>query len=118
MGYGTLVPAEQEVRLYARLDGVEPFSQWIEGLRDASTRFRIRDRISRIRAGNFGDFRSVGGGVQELRIPLGAGIRVYFGRQDDSTVILLCGGDKSTQVRDIRRAQLYWQDFRSRSHEG
>ena len=65
--------------------------------------------------GNFGDVRSVGGGVHELRIPIGPGIRVYFGRQDDSIVILLCGGDKRTQARDIPRAQLYWQDFRSRS---
>ncbi|MBK7949316.1 MAG: type II toxin-antitoxin system RelE/ParE family toxin [Deltaproteobacteria bacterium] len=110
------MPAEQEVRLYSRPDGVEPYSRWIENLRDSSTRFRIRERISRLRAGNFGDFRSVGGGVQELRIPVGAGIRVYFGRQDESIVILLCGGDKSTQARDIRRAQIFWKDYRSRSN--
>ncbi len=110
------MPTEQEVRLYARLDGVEPYSRWIDGLRDSSTRDRIEERIARVRAGNFGDFRSVGAGVHELRIPVGAGIRVYFGRHDGSIVILLCGGDKRSQVRDIRRAQLYWQDYRSRSH--
>ena len=77
---------------------------------------RIVRRIERISLGNFGDFRSVGEGVQELRIPLGPGIRVYFGRQGDAIVVLLCGGDKHSQRRDIRRAQLYWKDYRSRNH--
>jgi putative addiction module killer protein len=110
------VPIEQEVRLYARLDGVEPYSRWIDELRDLSTRDRIEERIARIRAGNFGDSRSVGGGVHELRIPIAGGIRIYFGRHDGTIVILLCGGDKRTQTRDIRRAQLYWQDYRTRPH--
>lgn len=87
------VPIEQEVRLHARADGVEPFTRWVEGLRDPSTRDRIQERISRLRAGGFGDFRSVGGGVFELRLPFGAGMRVYFGRVGDSIVLLLCGGD-------------------------
>ena len=110
------MPIEQEVRLYVRPDGVEPYARWIDGLRDEPTRDRIEERIARVRLGNFGDVRSVGGGVYELRIPIGAGIRVYFGRLGRSIVILLCGGDKRTQARDIRRAQLDWQDFRSRSH--
>lgn len=108
------MPTEQEVRLYARLDGIAPFTQWYRGLRDESIARRIRERLARIRVGNFGDFRSVGGGVQELRIPVGPGIRVYFGRDGDSVVVLLCGGDKQSQRRDIRRAQLYWNEYRSR----
>jgi putative addiction module killer protein len=76
---------------------------------------RIVRRIERISLGNFGDFRSVGEGVQELRIPVGPGIRVYFGRQSDAIVVLLCGGDKHSQRSDIRRAQLYWKDYRSRN---
>ncbi|MEZ4333065.1 MAG: type II toxin-antitoxin system RelE/ParE family toxin [Myxococcota bacterium] len=110
------MPIEQEVRLYARADGFEPFTRWIEGLRDSATRDRIQERIARLRAGNFGDFRSVGGGVFELRLPFGAGVRIYFGRVGDSIVLLLCGGEKRSQSRDIRRAQLYWMDYRSRSH--
>ena len=70
-----------------------------------------------MRLGDFGDTRSVGEGVQELRIPFGAGYRVYFGREGDGIVILLCGGDKSTQTRDIERAQDYWRDHRIRAHE-
>lgn len=110
------MPIEQEVRLYAQLDGFVPFTRWYRGLRDRSTPRRIRERLARIRAGNFGDSKSVGGGVQELRIPVGPGIRIYFGRLGNSVVILLCGGDKQSQDRDIRRAQLYWNEYRSRSN--
>ena len=77
---------------------------------------RILRRIARLELGNFGDSRSVGEGVQELRIPIGPGIRVYFGRQGEAIVVLLCGGDKHTQRRDIGRAQLYWKDYRSRTN--
>jgi len=111
------MPKEQDVRIYARSDGSEPFTAWLRGLRDGTTRARIRQRIARIRLGNFGDARGVGGGVQELRIPVGPGLRVYFGREGDSVVILLYGGEKSTQARDIESAQDYWRDYRSRDHE-
>ncbi|MFO0691759.1 MAG: type II toxin-antitoxin system RelE/ParE family toxin [Myxococcota bacterium] len=93
-----------------------PFSRWYWGLRDAAIQIRVRERLARIRAGNFGDLRSVGGGVQELRIHIGPGIRVYLGRLGESLVILLCAGDKHSQQSDIRRAQLYWNEYRSRTH--
>ena len=111
------MPTEREVRVYARSDGSEPFTQWIRGLRDGTTRNRIRQRIARVRLGNIGDARSLGGGVHELRIPFGPGYRVYFGREGDAVVILLCGGDKSTQRRDVESAQDYWRDHGSRAHE-
>lgn len=78
---------------------------------------RIVRRVERLHLGNFGDHRSVGEGVQELRIPIGPGIRVYFGRQSEAIVVLLCGGDKHSQRSDIRLAQLYWKDFRSRTND-
>lgn len=109
--------AELEVRVYARSDGSEPFTRWLRGLRDGATRNRIRQRIARVRLGNLGDARSVGQGVQELRIHAGPGYRVYFGREGESVVILLCGGDKDSQDRDIERAQEYWQDYRSQADE-
>jgi putative addiction module killer protein len=111
------MPNEQEVGVYARSDGREPFTQWLRGLRDGQTRNRIRQRIARVRLGNFGDARSVGAGVHELRVQFGPGFRVYFGREDNAVVILLCGGDKSTQAQDIERAHDYWRDYRSRSDE-
>jgi putative addiction module killer protein len=110
------MPIEQEVRVYARSDGSEPLTDWLRGLRDGASRNRIRQRLARLRLGNFGDARPVGDGVQELRIHFGPGFRVYFGREGDAVVILLCGGDKGSQERDIERAKDYWRDHRSRSH--
>ena len=101
------------VRVHVRADGREPFPEWLRGLRDGSARNRIRQRIARVRLGNFGDTRSVGDGIHELRIDTGPGYPVYFGREGDATVILLCGGDKSTQSRDMARARGYWRDHRS-----
>jgi putative addiction module killer protein len=107
------MPIEQVVRIYARSDSIEPFTKWLRGLRDGPSRNRIRQRIARLRLGNFGDARSVGDGVHELRIHFGPGYRVYFGRQTAAVVILLCGGDKGAQERDIERAKEYWRDHRS-----
>lgn len=110
------MPIEREVLIYARSDGSEPFTEWLRGLRDGTSRNRIRQRIARLRLGNFGDTHSVGDGVQELRIHFGPGFRVYYGREGEAVVILLCGGDKGSQERDIERAKEYWRDHRSRSH--
>ena len=70
-----------------------------------------------VKLGNFGDARSVGDGVHELRVHAGPDYRVYFGREGDAVVILLCGGDKGSQERDIERARDYWRDHRSRVDE-
>ena len=71
----------------------------------------VDSRLARVRAGNFGDTKSVGGGVFELRIDLGPGLRVYYGLHGQHVVVLLGGGEKRTQARDIRRAQQLWQQF-------
>jgi putative addiction module killer protein len=78
---------------------------WFEGLRDLNAQMRIGARIRRASLGNFGDTKSVGDAVSELRIPYGPGYRVYFVRHGDTVVILLAGGDKSSQKRDIARAK-------------
>ena len=82
-----------------------PFARWLDGLRDRVAVARINVRIRRLSLGNSGDVRSVGGGVSELRIDFGPGYRAYFVHRGPKTVILLCGGDKSTQDRDIARAK-------------
>ena len=75
---------------------------------------RIRIRLRQVEAGNFGDCEAVGEGVSELRVHVGAGYRVYFGRHGQTVVVLLCGGDKRTQTNDIKRAKLFWVDWKGR----
>ncbi len=82
----------------------ETFSQWLGKLRDRAGRARVISRLSRIGGGNFGDHKSVGGSVSELRIKVGPGYRVYYTVRESTVVILLCGGDKSSQQADIDRA--------------
>lgn len=81
------------------------FTNWLAALSDLRARLQIVRRIDRIAAGNFGDAKSVGGAVKELRIDYGPGYRVYYTQRGDTVVILLCGGDKRTQSKDIRRAK-------------
>ena len=83
----------------------DTFRKWFESLRDLNARFRIAARIRRVSLGNLGDVKSVGEGVSELRVTYGPGYRIYFVRQGDTVIVLLAGGDKSTQKRDIEHAK-------------
>ena len=89
----------------------ERFSEWLKGLRDQVARARIAVRIRRLAFGNPGDVRPVGEGVSELRVDHGPGYRVYFTRRGEVLIVLLCGGDKSTQARDIRNARTMANDL-------
>lgn len=80
------------------------FTRWLAALKDQRAVLHVVRRIARVAAGNLGDMKSVGGGVSELRIDYGPGYRVYFTRRGSVLVILLCGGDKHTQSKDIKRA--------------
>ena len=101
------------VIVYRDAAGVEPFTDWLNGLRDARTRRRILQRLFRLESGNYGDYKPVGAGVSELRLFFGPGYRVYFGEDGNTIVVLLCAGDKSSQRADIRRAQAYWKEYLS-----
>lgn len=90
----------------------ETFSEWLSELRDRRARARIQARLDRAIAGNFGDAKSVGKGVFEMRIDYGPGYRVYFLQRGLVAVVLLCGGDKSTQSADIKRAIRLARDWR------
>jgi len=100
---------------YQTESGDEPITEWLSGLRDKNASAAIRVRLRRVEAGNFGDCKSVGGGVLELRVDVGAGYRVYCARRGVEIVILLCGGDKRTQTADIQAAKRYWVDFKRRN---
>ena len=94
--------------LYGRqivLVETEQFRGWLDGLRDRKVRLRIDDRLRRLADGNAGDTKSVGDGVQELRLHFGPGYRVYYLWRDGILIILLCGGDKGSQIRDIGKAK-------------
>ena len=80
------------------------FAKWIDGLRDIRARARVQARIERLTLGHAGDAKSVGEGVSELRIDYGPGYRVYFKKQGQTLIVLLAGGDKRTQSRDIKTA--------------
>ena len=82
----------------------EAYAKWLDGLRDVRARARVLVRVERLAAGNPGDVRPVGEGVSELRIDYGPGYRVYFTKPDRTIVVLLAGGDKRTQGRDIETA--------------
>ena len=101
---------------YLTLDGRSPFSEWLLGLRDMKARARIRARLDRVGLGNLGDYQLIGGGIFELRFFFGPGYRVYYGLQDYTNVVLLNGGIKDTQQRDIRIAKVIWNDYRKRNN--
>jgi putative addiction module killer protein len=90
-------------------NGKTPFLDWEERL-DKTVRALVRVRINRLRVGNFGDCKPIKGvtGVYEIRLHVGPGYRLYYGKIKDTLVIILCGGDKGTQKRDIKKAQEYW----------
>jgi putative addiction module killer protein len=82
----------------------EDFSEWLRGLRDRQARARIQTRIDRLQLGLAGDVKPVGEGVSELRIDYGPGYRIYFAQRGRALIILLAGGDKRTQDKDIKAA--------------
>jgi len=103
-----------ELEEYQTADGIAPFSKWLDGLRDGMARVRIARRLTRLQAGLPGDWKPVGGGVIELREDYGPGYRVYCARHGSALIVLLAGGDKRTQQKDVERAQSYWQDWKQR----
>ena len=101
----------KELLFYATPSGRVPILQWLKGLKDPQVKQRIEARFLRVVEGNFGDCKPVGEGVRELRFHFGAGYRVYFAEDGDLIVVLLCGGDKSSQINDIERAKEFWHEY-------
>lgn len=104
-----------DVRQYQTVDGRTPIAEWLRRIGDVSTRSRIVARLDRLCVGLLGDWKSIGGGIYELRIDAGPGYRVYYARDGAAIILLLCGGDKSSQLRDIGRAHDYWKDYQART---
>ena len=103
-----------ELRHYRTSSGLDPFQKWLGRLRDRVAVAKIFLRLSRVEAGSFGDCKSVGNGVWELRMDFGPGYRIYYARDGKTVVLLLAGGDKDSQQADIRQAVEYWVDHQRR----
>jgi putative addiction module killer protein len=108
---------EYTILIYQTERGKVPFSQWLEGIKDKKVKASIDLRVKRLSLGLFGDCKSCGNDIYELRIHLGAGYRVYYGLDGETVVVLLTGGDKSTQSKDIQKAKKYFSNYRSDDHE-
>ena len=107
--------SEKNIIDYETSSGSCPIREWLDEL-DTPTVARIEARLQRVAFGNFGDSKSVGQGVSELRMKFGSGYRVYFAQYGKEIVVLLCGGDKSSQNSDIKLAKEYWEDFKRRNN--
>ena len=102
-----------EVVIYRDEHGKEPYTKWLGSIKDLRALANIDVRLERVRGGNFGDCKSVGGGVFELRIHYGSGYRIYLGKEGSKIVVLIYGGSKRSQVRDIDKAKGIWKNYKS-----
>ncbi len=110
-------PREKTVEIYTDANGRCPFLEFFSSLRDDRAKQRIQARLARVRLGNLGSTNTVGDGVQELKIDYGPGYRIYFGHGSETLVILLGGGDKSSQARDIQNAKVCWRAYREEKRD-
>lgn len=100
---------ERAIKLLVTDNGDCPFQEWFQSLRDRRAVSAVRGRLVRARIGNFGDWKAIDSGVCEMRIDLGPGYRIYFALHEDTLVVLLAGGDKNTQDKDIQKAIALWK---------
>jgi putative addiction module killer protein len=107
-----MITREIEVRVFRLKNGQAPFELW-RGRLELTTRAHITRRVGRMRLGNFGDWRSVGSGEFELRIHWGPGYRIYYARHGERLVLLLGGGEKRSQEKDIAEAKRLWQECKN-----
>lgn len=108
---------KKELRIYRTKEGKEPFTNWLKTLKDAIGKAHITNRLNRVVLGNYGDYKSVGGGVLELRVHNGPGYRIYLSEQEHTILLLLIGGTKRTQDKDIKTAKKYLAEFRERCYD-
>lgn len=108
---------KKEIRIYRTKDGKIPFMEWIESLKDMIGKAQITNRLNRVALGNHGDCVNVGNDIFELRIHYGPGYRIYFLEQQHNILLLLFGGSKRTQKKDIKLAKMYLADFRERYYD-
>jgi putative addiction module killer protein len=108
-----MLPSKYELKYYLEAGGASPFAKWFDQLpREAGAKVAVA--LTRMGQGNLSNTKGVGEGVFEYRIDFGPGFRVYFGKDGDKLIILLCGGTKKKQQRDIEAAKIQWKDYKRR----
>jgi putative addiction module killer protein len=112
-----MIVEAKKIELYKTSQGTVPYREWVSSIGSSKTRGRIDTRIANVRLGLLGVCKPVGGGVTELKLDFGPGYRIYIGQEGSNVVILLCGGDKSTQKGDIKIAKKYWADYKLRAQK-
>ena len=103
------------VKFYRTADGQNLFLNWFKHLKDGKAKQKIQARLIRLESNNLGKHRFVAGALAELKIDHGSGYRVYCGMDGETLIIVLCGGDKTTQQKDIELAKGYWDEYRNRN---
>ena len=106
-----MLKVPKDIQLYVTPLGRIPFEEWLNHLKNIQHRALIRLRLDRLAMGNTGSYRALGENLFELKIHVGPGYRVYFGVNNNIFIVLLCGGDKNTQKRDILKAKKYWKQY-------
>jgi putative addiction module killer protein len=106
----------KRIKYYRTADEKVPFLEWFQNLRDITVKDEIRSRLNRVKLGNYGDWKSIGGGVSELRFR--SGVRIYYAEIAAMIILLLCGGNKKTQDDDIIKAKAYWKDLKKQAKAG
>lgn len=104
---------KKEIEIYTAKSGKKPFLNWFEKL-DLKNQTKITARLERIEIGHYGDFKKLKNSINELRFFTGSGYRIYFAEEDNKIIILLTGGDKSTQEKDIKKATEYYNEHKER----
>jgi putative addiction module killer protein len=107
-------PVNYSIEIFETQKGKLPFKEWLDDLSDIKARVAVELRIDRLEIGNFGQSKSLGGGLHELKIDTGPGYRVYFSKVGQTVVLLLCAGSKKSQEKDIAKAREYLKDYKTR----
>ena len=105
------------VKAYKNEQGNIPYRKWLSSIKDNVVKVRILQRFDRVEYGHLGSFKALANGIYELKLDFGPGYRVYYGMEEKKLIILLCGGDKSTQKKDIAKAIEYWKDYKENKNE-
>ena len=105
------------IKLYQQDNGDCPITLWLESL-DATIRHRVKARLARVAIGNLGEYKLISNNLSEIKFNFGSGYRIYYSEQQDEIILLLCGGDKKTQTKDIKLAKEYLKDYLQGEHHG